>query len=191
MRTSRRIRSPLPAELPPQRVTAVIDTREQLPLDLTPLRTIVSTLPTGDYSISGLEDVVAVERKSLGDLLSCVGRERERFDREVQRLLAYPARAPVVEATWPEIERGDWRGNITPRQALGSVLGWMASGLPVAMVGDHTRAGRYVWQLLFTAARRRWREARALIRGVAEQNAIAMHLESGRTTGHDAPEDAA
>ena len=187
----RRPRSPIPAELRPDQVVAVIDSREQTPLDLSPLQTIVSTLPTGDYSIAGLEDVVAIERKSLGDLLSCVGRERERFDREVQRLLAYPVRALVIEATWQDIERGDWRGSITPTQALGSVLGWMASGLPVAMVGDHTRAGRYVWQLLFTAARRRWREARALIRGAADQSVTAMHLESGSTTEHDAPEDAA
>jgi hypothetical protein len=35
-----------------------------------------------------LEHVVAIERKSLGDLIGCIGVERERFDRVVQRLLA-------------------------------------------------------------------------------------------------------
>ena len=35
--------------------------------------------------------------------------------------------------------------------------------------GDHARAGRYVSRLLFTAARRRWREVRALVAGVAER----------------------
>ena len=53
----------LPAELRPGQVVAVIDTREQLPLDLTPLRTEPGTLPTGDYSVRGLEQVVSVERK--------------------------------------------------------------------------------------------------------------------------------
>ena len=158
----------LPAELPAENVVAVVDTREQLPLDLAPLRMERGTLPTGDYSIRGLEHVVAVERKSLADLLGCVGQERERFDREVQRLLAYPCRALVVESTWQEIERGDWRSKITPTAALGSLLGWIAAGLPVLMANDHERAGRYVGRILFTAARRRWREARTLIQAGTE-----------------------
>lgn len=156
----------LPAEIGPDQVTAVVDTREQLPLDLSPLSTVSGTLVTGDYSVFGLEHVVSIERKSLPDLLACVGRGRERFDREVQRLLAYPVRALVVEATWSELEVGGWRSQIKPSAVIGSVLGWVASGLPVLMPGDHERAGRYVSRLLFTAARRRWREARALVKEV-------------------------
>jgi len=152
----------LPAELHPGQVTAVVDTREQLPLDLTPLAVAPGTLATGDYSVVGLEQVVALERKSLPDLLGCIGQDRERFDREVQRLLAYPVRALVVESTWAEVEAGNWRSKVTPAAAVGSLLGWVASGLPIIMAGDHARAGRYVSRLLFTAARRRWREARAL-----------------------------
>lgn len=153
----------IPATLAPEQVTAVVDTREQYPLDLQPLQTITGTLATGDYSVRGLEAVVSLERKSLPDLLACIGAERERFDREVQRLLAYPVRALIVEASWSDLEAGNWRSKITPAAALGSVLGWIASGLPVVMAGDHDRAGRYVGRLLYTAARRRWREARALV----------------------------
>jgi ERCC4-type nuclease len=109
------------------------------------------------------EHVVAIERKSEGDLLACIGQERDRFDREVQRLLAYPVRVLIVESTWQRIEAGEWRSKITPSAALGSLLGWIASGLPVIMAGDHAHAGRYVSRLLCTAARRRWREARALV----------------------------
>ena len=161
-----RCRHPIPAELRPQGVVAIVDTREQHPLNLAPLRSVPGTLTTGDYSVRGLEHVVAIERKSLGDLLSCVGTERERFEREVHRLLAYPVRALVVEATWPDLEQGEWRSKITPAAAIGSCLGWVAAGLPVVMAGDHQRAGRYVSRLLFTAARRRWREARALVQGI-------------------------
>jgi DNA excision repair protein ERCC-4 len=122
--------------------------------------TVRGTLTTGDYSVLGLEGLVAIERKSLSDLLGCVGVSRERFDREVQRLLAYPARALVVESSWVDIEAGEWRSKITPAAVIGSLLGWVALGLPVIMAGDHHRAGRYVSRLLFTTARRRWREAR-------------------------------
>ena len=89
----------LAATLRPEDVTAIVDTREQMPLSLEPLRVEFATLPTGDYSLKGLENIVAVERKGLGDLLSCVGVERKRFDREVKRLLAYPVRCLVIEST--------------------------------------------------------------------------------------------
>ena len=150
----------LPTELRPEHVTAVIDTREQHRLCLDPLQVITDTLPTGDYSLKGMEHVVAVERKSLPDLLGCVGQQRERFDREVRRLLAYPCRALVVESTWAEVEAGEWRSKVAPQAAIGSLLGWIEMGLPVVMCGDHERAGKYVARLLFTCARRRWRELR-------------------------------
>jgi len=165
----------LPAEPRPEQLTAIVDTREQTPLDLSPLKTQTGTLTTGDYSLAGLESVVAIERKSLSDLLGCIGRERERFDREVQRLLAYPVRALVVETNWLVIERGEWRGNITPAQVQGSLLGWSAMGLPVLLVSDHERAGRAVSRLLYIAARRRWREARALLAEAEGIDALEVH----------------
>ena len=151
----------LPAKLDPENVTAICDTREQLPLDLSPLKVERGTLDTGDYSLLGC-DHIRIERKSLDDLLGCVGRDRERFDREVQRLLAYPVRVLLVEATWAQIELGQWRGKITTEQAMGALLGWQASGLSIHMVGDHERAGRHAARLLFTVARRRYRELRTM-----------------------------
>lgn len=163
----------LPADLPIESVPALIDTREQDPLDLSPLCEERATLTTGDYSIRGLEHVVAIERKSLPDLLACCGRERERFDREVMRLLAYPTSALVVESNWAEIEAGDWRSELTPSQVIGSLLGWVAMGLPLLMADNHARAGRYVSRLLYTTARRRWREARGLVQGVQDARVCA------------------
>ena len=149
--------------LKPEQVTAVIDSREQLPLNLSPLNTTTATLSTGDYSVHGLEHIVAIERKSLDDLVACVGRERERFDSEVQRLLAYQTRAILVEATWAEIEIGQWRSKVTPTAAMGSLCAWLAMGLPIVMAGNRHRAGKITARLLFIVARRRWREARTLL----------------------------
>jgi DNA excision repair protein ERCC-4 len=157
----------LPHSPKPEDLVAIVDSREQMPLDLSPLKITVGTLTTGDYSVQGLESIISIERKSLPDFLSCVGRERERFEREIQRLLAYQTRCLVVEATWLELESGDWRSKVTPQAAVGSVLGWIGAGLPVALVGDHERAGKFVSRLLFITARRRWREARALIGGAS------------------------
>ena len=157
----------LPAKLDPKNVIAIIDSREQNALNLEPLTTVTSTLPTGDYSIRGLEHVIAIERKSLQDLVACVGSERERFDREVQRLLAYPVRILVVESSWEQIESHEpinpqWRGRVTKEAVLGSLLGWQALGLSVHMACDHERAGKHVARMLYTVARRRYAELRAL-----------------------------
>ena len=158
----------LKAQFRPEQVTAVVDTREQSPLDLSPLRTIRKTLVAGDYSILGLESIVSVERKSLMDLVACTGAERGRFAREVRRLLGYPVRALVVEATWQQVEAGRWRSRTKPSAVIGSLLGWMSSGLPVILAGDHRRAGQFVSRLLFISARRRWEEARALCNGIQD-----------------------
>jgi DNA excision repair protein ERCC-4 len=153
----------LPSELKPEDLVAIIDTREQLELDLSPLQVERSTLETGDYSIKGLEHVVRVERKSLDDLLSCIGRERSRFDREIQRLLSFPVRVLVIEASWSDLESGLWlRSRITPEQVIGSLLGWQAAGVSIHCVGDHDRAGKHVARLLYTVARRRYRELRTM-----------------------------
>lgn len=154
----------IPATIAPENVVAIVDSREQLPLDLSPLRSVVGTLTTGDYGLAAMPGLAAIERKSLGDFLSCVGQNRERFEREVQRLLAFPVRCLVIESTWQEIEAGEWRSKITPAAAVGSLLGWIASGLPVIMAGNHTRAGQYTSRLLYTAARRRYCECRELLR---------------------------
>lgn len=81
--------SSLPAKLDPSKVECIIDSREQTPLDSSLLQTTTGTLATADYTIRGLEHVVAVERKSLSDLVGCVGSDRGRFERELQRMLAY------------------------------------------------------------------------------------------------------
>jgi len=159
-------RGPILADLAADSVIAIVDTRERCPLDLAPLRVEAGTLTTGDYSVRGLEHVVAVERKGAEDMLACIGRGRERFDREIQRLLAYPVRAIIVEAGWQFFERGEWRGNVTPNAAIGSLLGWITAGVPIVMAYDHAGAGRFVSRILYTAARRRWREARALVAAV-------------------------
>jgi ERCC4-type nuclease len=162
----------LPAKLDPADVVAIVDSREQNPLDLAPLTTTVMGLDTGDYSLAACPDVVRIERKSLQDLVGCVGSNRERFEREVQRLLAYPVRILLVEATWAQIESHEpgnpqWLGKVTREAVIGSLLGWQAAGLSVHMAGDHERAGRHAARILYTIAKRRYRELRSIVGSVS------------------------
>jgi ERCC4-type nuclease len=158
----------LPAKLDPESITAIIDTREQHPLDVSPLRFVRGTLCSGDYALAACPDVCRIERKSLQDLVFCVGAERARFDREVDRLLAFQVRILLVESSWEAIESHEpinpqWRGKVTREAVLGSLMGWQAKGLSVHMAGNHERAGKHVARILFTVANRRYRELRSLV----------------------------
>lgn len=144
-------------DLRPEDVTVICDTREQRPLALS-LRTVRGTLTTGDYSVVGLEHLITVERKSLDDLVGVIGVGRDRFEREVQRLLAFESKAVVVESSWASFERGGWRSRVTPAAAMGSVIGWEALGIPFHWSTTREDAAHYVSRFLFVAARRRFRE---------------------------------
>ena len=132
----------------------VIDRREKCPWKFANLRSQPGNLTTADYSVRGLEHCVAVERKSLDDLLACVGIHRERFKRELQRLKAYRFRALIVEATYADLEYGRWRSKIQPASVLGSLTAWQCQySLPVMLVGTHKAGAEFCERYLFQAAR--------------------------------------
>jgi DNA excision repair protein ERCC-4 len=159
-------RPSIPAELPPEAVPIVIDEREQLPYDPAPMRSVPGTLAAGDYSVLHLEHRIAVERKSLPDFVSCCGPERERFERELQRLLGYETRAVVVEASWADLERGDWRSKMQPAAVVASVASWIGWGIPIVMAGNRASGQLATMKILYYAARRHWRTARGLAAGI-------------------------
>ena len=100
------------------------DTREQHGFDFRSFAGVEvkdGTLISGDYSVKGLEHMVAVERKSLPDLVSCLGAERERFQRELLRAASMPCFCVVVEGAWSDLAEGRYRSKLTPASAVASV----------------------------------------------------------------------
>jgi DNA excision repair protein ERCC-4 len=101
----------------------VVDSREQAPLPFARLKTQAGTLITGDYSVAGLENLFAVERKSISDLVGCcMGENRERFEREMHRLRGFRFRRLLIVGTEEDILAGRYRSAITP-QAIMATLG--------------------------------------------------------------------
>jgi hypothetical protein len=146
-------------------MTIIIDTREQAPFAFEHERyagTIVEpgTLDTGDYSLAGLSDRVAVERKSLPDLVGCLGRERERFERELQRAAALDAFAVVVESSWADLAGGKYRSQMNPHSACQSVLAFTCRyRVPFLFAGSRAGAEYATWGFLrqyLESARKRW-----------------------------------
>jgi len=122
----------------PSPFVVIVDTREQAPYTFAGLKQDAveggqkisvqrqwKALRSGDYSIAGYEDKVAVERKSLADLYSTLAKGRDRFEREMDRLAVLDAACVVVEASWGTI-LGDppKRSRLPPKTVLRTCLAW-------------------------------------------------------------------
>ena len=139
----------------------LVDTREQRPWFGGPVRgfefeTARATLPTGDYTLDGLHERVLVERKSLPDLLNCVTRDRERFERELQRLAdATEERWLFVEASRHEVEEGRYLSRVAPSAVVGSLQSWSVDyGVKVWFAGSAQLAERDALRLFLRVERR-------------------------------------
>lgn len=124
----------------------VIDTREQLPYEFPEWPCIRKALPSGDYSLVGLENTFAVERKSQTDLLGCW--HTDRFKAELKRLSAFDKAFLVIESDLYRLRNDKfYKGNIN------AVLGFLQSvpllyGVHVLFLGDREGANRFVAGLL-------------------------------------------
>lgn len=144
----------------------VIDTREQHPFQFQGskhyqgIEIIRGTLQSGDYSLAGLTDKIAIERKELPDLIQCLGRERDRFERELQRAAGLDCFAIVVEAGWQDIAQGNYRSKFNPHSACQSIAAFTARyRIPFLFAGTRAAAEYVTWSLLrqyLESARKRW-----------------------------------
>lgn len=142
----RRLQAPLPC---PEEFIVAIDTREQRPYSFAFFPTETKTLKTGDYSIVGLEDRVAIERKSKIDAYGSFGRGRKRFERELQRLARLDYAALVIESslidflTRPEFSR------MNPKSAMASAIAWSVKyRVHVFFAGDRCHGAALTRHLL-------------------------------------------
>ncbi len=106
------------------RITIVADSREQRPYAFEGYVCQVARagLPSGDYSTPGHEDALAVERKELGDLVNCLSRERDRFERELARLSVMRCPRVIVEASVEDVRRHRYASRMLPHAVLQSVV---------------------------------------------------------------------
>jgi DNA excision repair protein ERCC-4 len=160
--------------LRPTQILAIIDTREQRPLDLklpcgTQLPSTRGTLATGDYSIEGLQNELCIERKSIDDLAMCCASERKRFEAELQRMLAYKTRVVVVEASLEQIEQGEYRSRIAPEAIVGSILAWTGKGIPFLLAGNRDKASEFVARLLYGTAKTYHKSMSSFLQAIKKQ----------------------
>lgn len=126
----------------------LVDTREQQPFAL-----LAShpnwiggerrmALKTGDYTVEGMEGLLALERKNLPDLVACIVTYRRRFLASCERLAKFEWKAILIEATYEEIKRGwgetDIPSQVHPNAVCGTLDAIEAKfGIPIIYSSTH------------------------------------------------------
>lgn len=152
--------------------TIIVDTREQTPLVFGNLPSEPGTLQSGDYSVKGLENDFAIERKTVAALCQSVTRGRERFERELHRLRGFHfARILIVGAPY-EVTRHSQN----PKAVFSSLSAFEARyGIPAIWEANPATAALLVerWAWFF------WRERTATGRAAG-----ACPIDAAPIAGH-------
>jgi ERCC4-type nuclease len=136
-------------ELSDVRPTIIIDSREQRPLSFKWLKSKTGMLVSGDYSVAGLEELFAVERKTIPDLIGCGTGGRERFERELCRLKSYQFARLLIVGTEAEILSGDYHSAIRPKAVIATLRAFEVRYVPVVFADTPEAAAQkiesWVW----------------------------------------------
>jgi DNA excision repair protein ERCC-4 len=98
------------------------------------------TLQTGDVALAALPEGAVIERKTVSDLLCCIGRERERFERELKRGRYVGRLLVIVEGTFAEIM--DAARAIHPNAIVGTLAAWQRRYASFCFAGNVETAAR-------------------------------------------------
>lgn len=116
------------------------DTREQRKLKPTRLPFVDATMPTGDYGILHMPCFV-VEKKSLDDLCTSITKERERFERELERIKAARFRRLLITAFDSEVKTHRYRSGIVPKMIFNTLASFEVKyDLPYVFAGTEENA---------------------------------------------------
>jgi len=148
----------------------IVDTREQTPLVFTRLASESGTLTTGDYSFSGGETFMCVERKSIADLVGCcTGVDRARLERELHRMRGFPFKRFLVIGSQEEIAAHQYRSRVEPDVVLNTLAAFeVRYEVPVVFAATPEDGALWVEQWVAWCAREIVTQANHLARRMSE-----------------------
>lgn len=110
--------------------TIIIDSREPAHTRY-PFTNLYSTeiacLKTGDYSIKGYENIIAVERKTKSDAYQSFGRKknRDRFIKELERMSELKRACIIIECSFSDfLTPPDYVQKISGKSMINSLISW-------------------------------------------------------------------
>lgn len=152
--------------------TIVCDTREPDPHPWSrwfTCETVREGLATGDFSLLGCSDFIAIERKSLNDLISCLTAGRERFSRELARASRIPSFYVICEGSYADLMQGRYRSNMHPRAAWESVIALQSRyGIPFFFSGSVEIAAKLTESILLRWFKEHCRAIESASRGAQQ-----------------------
>jgi ERCC4-type nuclease len=107
----------------PDQFCIVVDTREQLSTAYEYPGSPVERkkLSAGDYSVKGLEDYVAVERKTLDDLVHTLIHQWQRFEKELEKLKNFKYKTIIIETSYEDLIERRYTSRAHPNAILGKL----------------------------------------------------------------------
>jgi ERCC4-type nuclease len=119
----------------------VVDSREQRPYDFE--NSVVRKLDAGDYSLEGLENCIAFERKSLDDYVGTLLRGKSRFSVELRKLQTYDFACVVIEGSLRDFSEHNYNSQLKPQALLGMTSALMLEYQPVHIIFAEDRPHAY------------------------------------------------
>lgn len=142
---------------PQSKFTIIRDTREQegkgwlFRASANCNKVEVKKLNVGDYTVEGLEDILAIERKTLGDLWNTLGQAKnwKRFLREWERGKDHKFKFLIIEASLKQINRGYRWSKVPVNNIHAKLLSLQAKhNVHVIFAGDLDSARKYARRLM-------------------------------------------
>ena len=137
----------------------VIDTREQTPYKFS--NSISRGLKYGDYTVSyngkSYEDKIVIERKSaISELYSATGKERERWERELEKLKKVEIKMVLCEFSFLDIVNFPPPGILEASAVYGSIASWqVVYGVPFIFCQNRNNARAYTWKVFYEFVKHR------------------------------------
>lgn len=121
--------------------------------------TVRRRLPVGDYTLSGMEEEVIVERKTIPDLVNSVIQDRKDFIKKCEKLSRFRRKCLVIEGSLSEVKTPYEGSQAHPNAVLGSLLAAQERwNIPVYFLDHFVLAEEFVASMLSKYHAFRWLE---------------------------------
>ena len=117
------------------------------------------SLETGDVALSALPEGAVTERKTPSDVASCIGANRERFERELKRGRYVGRMIVVIEGTLADVCAAS---RISHNAIVGTLAAWTLRYCPFVFAGSQREAADFAFRFLAAQVRDAKRMANAI-----------------------------
>ena len=133
--------------------------------------TVRRRLSVGDYTLLGMEKEIAVERKTLPDLVNSIIQERGNFISRCEKLSSFKKKCFVIEGTLSLLKTPYEESHAHPNAVLGSIIAAQERwDIPVHFLDNFLLAEEFVASMLSKYHAYRWLETNGYKRCIIEDD---------------------